>query len=112
QGFEAIGFLVGTGEGDVANLQQFRRGEKDHVGRIVKERVHQAALIDQYGRKSGALGLDGRRHASGAGSDYQNIKRIRQGGHGYVHSKCWSWIPCSSLRDDVCLKGFASKSLP
>ncbi len=55
EGFDAAGLLVGTGERDIADLKQLRRGEEGHVGRIVEERVAEAALVDQHGGKAGAL---------------------------------------------------------
>src|ERR1700760_72052 len=52
QGFIPIGFLIWTGEGHVADLKQFRRCEKRHVGRVVKERIAKAAFIDKKSGKS------------------------------------------------------------
>jgi len=37
EGLVAVGFLIWAGEGHVADLEQLRRGEERHVGRIVEE---------------------------------------------------------------------------
>ena len=42
----AGGFLVGGDKGQIADLQQLRRGKERHVGRIVVERVDDTALVD------------------------------------------------------------------
>ncbi len=49
EGLVAVGLLVGAGEGHVADLEQLRRGEEGHVGRVVEERVAEAALVHQDG---------------------------------------------------------------
>ncbi len=71
--FVAAGLLVGAGEGHVADLEQLRRGEEGHVGRVVEERVAEAALVDQHGGEAGALGFDGAGKAGGAGADDEQI---------------------------------------
>ena len=43
--FLARRLLQRRSEGNVANFEQLRRSEKRHVRRIVKQRIHQAALI-------------------------------------------------------------------
>src|SRR6478672_484193 len=72
----AVGLLVGCGKRNVANLQQLRRGKENHVRRIVKQRVHQAALVHHNGSKPGALRLNGTRHAGGAGANHQHVKVV------------------------------------
>src|ERR1039457_4765744 len=73
EGFAAGGLLVGAGEGHVADLEQFRRGEKGHVRGVVEERVAEATLVDERGGEARALGLDGAGHACGTGSDDEQI---------------------------------------
>ena len=65
QRFVTIRLLVGTGEGNVADLKQLRGGKKGHVRRIVKERIAEAALVDEDGGEAGALGFNGTGHAGG-----------------------------------------------
>ena len=70
---DAVGLLVGAGEGDVADLEQLRRGEEGHVRRVVEERVAEAALVDQARGEARALCLDGAGQAGGAGADDEQI---------------------------------------
>ena len=70
----AIGFLVRSGERDVADFQQLGRGEERHVGGIVKEGIDEAALVHQDGRKSGALGFNRGRHSRRPCADHQYVK--------------------------------------
>src|SRR5439155_5492896 len=44
--FQAIRLGIGCAKRNIANFKELRRGEKNHVCRIVKNRVHYAALID------------------------------------------------------------------
>ncbi len=55
----ARGLGVGTRKRNPADLQPLRGGEESHMGRVVKEGVAEAALVDQYGPESGLLGFDG-----------------------------------------------------
>ena len=47
-----------TGEWDVADFEQLRRREKRHVRRIVKDRIDQAAFVEDECLESGFLGFD------------------------------------------------------
>jgi hypothetical protein len=69
----AAGLLVGGGEGDVADLQQLRRGEEGHVRGVVEEGVAETALVDHEGGESAALGLDGAGQTGGAGADDEQV---------------------------------------
>lgn len=73
EGFAAVGLLIGAGEGHVADLEQLRCGEEDHVCRVVEERIAEAALIDEEGGEAGALGLDGAGEAGWACANYEEI---------------------------------------
>src|SRR5204863_4123018 len=73
QGFGARGLLVGGGERNVADLQQLRSGEEDHVGGIVEERIDQASFINAGGTKAGALCFNRAREAGRSGADNQHI---------------------------------------
>ena len=78
EGFVPGGFLVGAGERYVADFEQFRRGKESHVGRIVEERVAEAALVDAGGAEAGALGFDGAGEAGGPGADHEDIVDFRR----------------------------------
>src|SRR6478672_4426215 len=71
--FITAGLLVGAGEGHVADLKQLGRGEENHVGGVVKERVAEAALVDEHGGEACALGFNGTGEAGGASSDDEQI---------------------------------------
>src|ERR1700757_424358 len=58
EGLVAVGFLIRAGEGHIADLEQLRRGEERHVGGVVEERVAEASLVHQKGRKTSSLRLD------------------------------------------------------
>ena len=78
QRLEARGLGEGGGKRNVANLQQFRRGEKNHIRRIVVDGIDEASLIDDQGFKAGLLGLDGASQAGGPGADDHHVrKRLR-----------------------------------
>src|SRR6185312_6186456 len=66
--------LVSAVEGQVANLQQLRRGEKRHVRGVVEQRIDQAAFVHQSDGKAGALRLNGGCHSRGPGANNQEIK--------------------------------------
>src|ERR1039458_5291820 len=58
QGLSARGLGVGAGEWDVADFEQLRGRKERHVGRIVKKRVANAALVYQDSAEAGPLRLD------------------------------------------------------
>ena len=70
----ACRFGVGAGEGNAANLQQLRGGKERHVRGIVKDRVANAALVDQRHAKASLLRLDGRGQPGRPCSHHQEIK--------------------------------------
>src|SRR6266496_1767564 len=55
QSLVTIWFLVEAGHRDVADLEQFRRSEKRHVGGVVVKRIHHAPFLHQKDRKSTRL---------------------------------------------------------
>ena len=73
----ARGLLVGAGERDVADLQQLRRGKEGHVGRVVKDRVAQAALVHQHRPHPAPAALDGARQAGRTSPDHKHIESHR-----------------------------------
>src|SRR6185437_10306268 len=72
-----IWFLVRTAEWNVADFKKLRRGEERHVGRIVKQGVHQAAFVDQNRAQSHALRVNRASHPRRTCSDYQYIEDFR-----------------------------------
>ena len=90
QGLGARGFLGGAGQRQVADLQQFRRREKDHVHRIVVEGIAEAALVDHQRPHAGAFGFDGAGQAGGAGADANQIVGAHE------KSLPWDKIFCNS----------------
>ena len=68
------GLLVGTGEGDVADLEELGRSEEGHVAGIVEQRIDQAALVDVGDGEAGALGLDAAGQAGGPGADDNDVE--------------------------------------
>ena len=78
QGFGARGLLGGADQGQVADLEEFGRGEENHVDRIVVEGVAEAAFVHDQDAHAGALGFDGAGEAGGAGADAENVV-------GWVH---------------------------
>ena len=73
QSFLARGLLLGGGEGDVSDLQQLRRGEKEHALRVVIERVHQASLVEDDDSQANLLRFDGAGQACGTSADDEHI---------------------------------------
>ena len=57
--FLAGGLDERTREGDVANLQEFRRCEEGHVGRIVENRIDEAALVENERLEASLLRFNG-----------------------------------------------------
>ena len=73
QRFFARGLLMRGGEGEIADLEQFGRGEERHVRGIVEDGINQASLINNDGLEPGALRLDSAGQASGTGADDEHI---------------------------------------
>ncbi len=71
--FLARRFLLGGGERDVADFQQFRCGEKDHVRRIVKERVDQASLVEHDDLEADLLRLNGAGQSRRSGANHEDV---------------------------------------
>ena len=84
QGFGASGLPAGNGHGQVADFHALGRGEEKHVGRVVVERIAEAAFVDDEGAHAGALGLDGAGKAGGAGADADDVV-------GVVHLGTRKW---------------------
>ena len=74
QRLAARGLCVGAGEGNSADLQQLRGGEKRHVRGIVKDRIADAALVDQHHAKARLLRLDGASQPGRPCAHYQKIE--------------------------------------
>ena len=72
--FQPVGLGIRSGERYVADFQQLRRSEKNHVGRIIKDGIDHAAFIDANNFESGALCFDRTRKAGGAGADNNHIR--------------------------------------
>jgi hypothetical protein len=85
EGLDAAGFLVWAGEGDVADLEELRRGEEGHVRRVVKEGVAEAALVDEHSGEAGALSLNGACHPGGACAYDQKVCNGGVGGGAVDH---------------------------
>jgi hypothetical protein len=64
----ACGLFVHGGHGDVADLQQLRRGEEHHVGGVVVNRIDDAPLFDEHGVQVPSLQLDGAGQTGGPGA--------------------------------------------
>ena len=79
QRFLARGLLVRTDERHAANLEQLRRREKHHVGRIVQQRVDERALLDDEIPQAARLGGNARREAGGTSPDDQHIEHAHDG---------------------------------
>ena len=69
QRFGPVGLVVQARHRNVADLQQLRRGEEHHVGRVVIERVDDAAFLDQDRLHAALLQLDAAGEAGGSGAD-------------------------------------------
>ncbi len=72
--FVACRFGVGAGERNSANLQQLRGREERHVRGIVKDRIANAALVDQRHAIASLLRLDGGGQSGRPCSHHQEIK--------------------------------------
>ena len=71
-----IRLLVGTAERDVADLQQLRRGKEGHVRRVMKQRIAQAALVNQQGIEACILRIDGASQARRPGPNHKYIDSL------------------------------------
>ena len=58
QRFGAAGLFADAGHGDVADLQQLRRGEEHHVGGVMVKRIHHTALVEDQRLEPAALQFD------------------------------------------------------
>ena len=72
----ARGLLLRADKGNVADLQQLRRGEEGHVGGVVIERIAQAALVHGNRGVARAPRLDGAGQAGGAGADDEYVELL------------------------------------
>ncbi len=79
----ARGLLLRADEGNVADLQQLRRGEEGHVGGVVVKRVDQAALVHGNHGIARALRLDGAGQAGGTGADDEYVELL----HAWLPAK-------------------------
>ena len=84
QGLSAVGLLVQAGHGDVADLEQLRRGEERHVGGVVVERVGYAALFDEDGVQAAQLEFDAAGQARRPGAHDERVEWSRRGGHSWL----------------------------
>ena len=73
QRFEPRGLRQSGGKRNVANLEQFRRGEKHHVARIAIDGVDEASLVDDKSFEARLLSLNGASHSSRASAHDQHI---------------------------------------
>jgi len=76
QSFFPSGFLPGRGERDVANFKQLGSGEEQHVRRIVIQRIHQTAFVEDDDSKSDFLCFDGAGEAGRPGANYQHVRAL------------------------------------
>src|SRR5579872_6523052 len=74
QSFGAAGLFRETGHGDIADLEQLRRGEENEIDRIVVDRVDDAALLDQDGLHAAFLQFDSTSESRGACADNQSVE--------------------------------------
>ena len=73
------GFLLRADKGNVADLQQLRRGEEGHVGGVVVERVAQAALVHGNRGIARAPRLNGTGKAGGTGANDEYVELLHGG---------------------------------
>src|SRR5260370_37974936 len=52
-------FFPSTCKGEVTDFEELGSGEEQHVGRIVVERITEAAIVNNQGTHSGTLSFDG-----------------------------------------------------
>jgi len=71
--FLTCGFLIGSAERDVANLEQLWRSKKSHVGGIVEDGIDHATLINRDDLESGSLRLDRTGKTRRPGSDDKHV---------------------------------------
>src|ERR1700676_2045302 len=84
QAFGAGGLFRGTNEGEIADLEQFGRGEKNHIDGVMVQGVAKATLVDDEDAHAGARPFDGAGQAGGPGPNAQKIvygARIADGVH-------------------------------
>ncbi len=73
--FDARGLFRRAHEGQIADLEQFRRGEENHVHRVAVERIAQHAFINDQRPKTRALGLNRAGQAGGTGANADHVVR-------------------------------------
>src|SRR5260370_42537601 len=71
--FEPCGLRQSSGERNIANLEQLRRGKEHHVARIAINGIDKASLVDDESFEAGLLGLNGAGQAGGASAHDQDI---------------------------------------
>ena len=78
---------IGRCERYVTNLEEFRRGEENHVRRIVKQGVYQAAFIQNQDLQTKPLSLNRASHARGPGANDEHIRNPLRTGIGLLPGK-------------------------
>src|ERR1041385_3954159 len=73
QRFGPVGLFVEAGHRNITDFQQFGRGEEDHVGGVVVNGIHHAALFDQDGFDSAVLQFDSAGETGGTGAHHQRV---------------------------------------
>jgi hypothetical protein len=86
EGLGASGFLIEAGHRNLADFEQFRRGEEDHVGRIVVNRIDDAAFIENDGLHVTPLQLDAARESGRTSADYDDVDILRDDFPRLTHS--------------------------
>ena len=77
EGVAPRGFRLGDREGDVPDLQPFRRGEERHVGGIVGQRLGDAPPVEDRVTQPALLHGDRHGQPARAGPDDDHVKRFR-----------------------------------
>jgi len=73
QSLAASGLVSDRCHGDVADLEQFWRGEKGQICRVLVQRVDNAALLQCLDREAGLLDFDGACKPGGPGTDHDDV---------------------------------------
>src|ERR1700694_156016 len=71
--FEPRGLCQSSGERNIANLKQLRRGEKHHVARIAINGIDEASLVDDERFEASLLSLNCASHARRTSAYDQDI---------------------------------------
>ena len=76
KGFGARGLDIDARERKVTDLQQLTRGEEGHVGRIMKQGIHQTAFLENQQLEISPQRFNPASQAGRPGAHHKHVKQV------------------------------------